>query len=270
MIKQQFEKVVHEVKSGEKYTLFGFNEFGFPFSQHVVIDKAYIGKYAQYDNALYIVYKPKRKRTWYKKVITPNNTMVIWEGWHNVQDNMYKESEEINGVVIQMSLNCFDKTYLHDALKSVSVEPLAVIDQDYHKNIQETEYVYQIVNGYEIKYYNSIEEIKQDFEVIGIETRYNLRKELHHQPKIKSLTGPMYNGMKEGKHVIRYEGKEQVQQQSKSEFKDKRDVIVILETENGEMIKYETNTFNEEIAKIWASEHYPNCRILGVERKIYR
>ena len=33
----------------------------------------------------------------------------------------------------------------------------------------------------------------------------SLRKELHNQPKLEGYLGPMYDGIENGKHIIRYE-----------------------------------------------------------------
>lgn len=46
------------------------------------------------------------------------------------------------------------------------------------------------------------------YEVIGTHCNHRTRKELQGQPVLKGYMGPMYNGMQDGSHVIRYESKE--------------------------------------------------------------
>ncbi|QDX94726.1 hypothetical protein EEL30_22045 [Brevibacillus laterosporus] len=205
MIKQQFEKVVNEVISGERYTLFGFNEFGFPNAQHVVIKEAEVKKYAQYDYALYITFKPKGKRTWYQTVFTPRKTLVIWKGWQNVADEMYA-TDKIAGIVTQTSYSCFDEKYLYQGLNSVSEEPLVILNEDYYKSIEDFEFIYQVADAKGRRFYNDISDLKKEYEETGILQKTNVRKELRGQPTFKNLLGPMWNGMEGNKHIIRYEG----------------------------------------------------------------
>lgn len=43
------------------------------------------------------------------------------------------------------------------------------------------------------------------FAFAGIEGNFNLRSELHGQPKFAGLLGPMYDGERDGHYVVRYE-----------------------------------------------------------------
>ena len=50
--------------------------------------------------------------------------------------------------------------------------------------------------------------LEQIFEVQGINKNSRQRIELQDQPKLKGMFGPMYNGMENGNHIIRYESSE--------------------------------------------------------------
>jgi len=67
---------------------------------------------------------------------------------------------------------------------------------------QQLEYIYQVVteNGAEYFTFNELKE-KYTFN----ETNNYGRIELHNQPRISSLVGPMFNGYMDGKAIIRYE-----------------------------------------------------------------
>lgn len=205
-----YEKAVQDIQTGEKYTLFGFNDFGFPQTTHTVIEKISIEKYAQYDNALFIVHRPKRKRTSYRKVVLPDNTLYIYKGWIDVESEMYGKAEHReNGTIIRTSqFSSFDKGYINKGINSVSNKPIAILDRDYHTTINDSDYIFQVVYSDTVKYYMSVDELTLYHEMTGNNDRKSLRIELQGQPLLKGLMGAMWGGYKEGKAVIRYESKE--------------------------------------------------------------
>lgn len=54
----------------------------------------------------------------------------------------------------------------------------------------------------------TLEELKKNEEIDGKEDRTNLKKELQGQPKVRGFLGPMWDGILDGKNVIRYETQE--------------------------------------------------------------
>lgn len=77
------------------------------------------------------------------------------------------------------------------------------------EDIDYTKFIYELVGGEHSGTY-TFEEIKALPEFLHIQAEENegRREELQHQPILKSYLGPMYNGEKDGKPVIRYETQE--------------------------------------------------------------
>lgn len=65
-------------------------------------------------------------------------------------------------------------------------------------------YTYKVV-GETVETFDTVEELLAKYEQIGTTQGGWLRKELQGQPKLDGLLGAMYDGMKDDKHVIRYE-----------------------------------------------------------------
>lgn len=64
--------------------------------------------------------------------------------------------------------------------------------------------IYQVVSNEGSTYYGEME-LTDKYEVTGFHTRQGTRPELYGEYKLSGLCGPMYNGTKDGKTVIRYE-----------------------------------------------------------------
>lgn len=64
--------------------------------------------------------------------------------------------------------------------------------------------IYQVVTNEGATYYDEVA-LTDKYEVIGFNFSRSTRKELRNQYKLRGLNGPMYNGVKDGKVVIRYE-----------------------------------------------------------------
>lgn len=64
--------------------------------------------------------------------------------------------------------------------------------------------IYQVATNNGSTYYDEVE-LTAKFEVTGFHTNDRTRKELQGEYKLRGLNGPMYNGLNDGKTVIRYE-----------------------------------------------------------------
>lgn len=114
-----------EESKSERITLLMLGEFGFPAVSNTTVHEVKIGSYAQYDEAIFLIHRPARKRKYFRKVILPYQSFVIWEGWEKVDTDMYKPGVVRNGMVMQESkYSSFDKRYLLDSLNSVKKAPL--------------------------------------------------------------------------------------------------------------------------------------------------
>jgi hypothetical protein len=67
------------------------------------------------------------------------------------------------------------------------------------------ENVYQVVSNEKGTRYFNYSGLTLNFKVVGYNRNTHNREELQGQPKLAGLNGPMYNGTKDGKVVIRYE-----------------------------------------------------------------
>ena len=103
---------------GEKVTIIKFSDFGFPILFHTVIQKVENKPYAQYDESLIIVHKPKRKRTLWKNIILPNESLLVYKGWINIDKDqlLYDTSKDENMIIRQSKYSSFDDQYLHDVI----------------------------------------------------------------------------------------------------------------------------------------------------------
>ncbi|MCM3110003.1 SusD/RagB family nutrient-binding outer membrane lipoprotein [Lederbergia lenta] len=118
---------------GERVTIFKLGGFGFPVSIQVTMDSALVEKYAQYSDSLKIVHRPKRKRSLYSNRILPNESIIIYNGWIDIDldsltNNTLDSSEAVT--VRQSKYMSFDNQYLTDILNYVKVDPIVKYIKD--------------------------------------------------------------------------------------------------------------------------------------------
>ena len=105
---------------GEKVTIIKFSDFGFPILFHTVIQKVENKPYAQYNEALWITHKPKRKRSLYRNIILPNENILVYRGWLNIDMNklIYNTTPKNEFITVQQSkYHSFDRQYLADVIE---------------------------------------------------------------------------------------------------------------------------------------------------------
>lgn len=92
-VKDQFNDA--PLVKGNKYTLFYMSDFGGLVSSKVVYDSHQPEKYAQYDNAVKMVYKPYRKRGLYRQYFY--SRLLVFEGWHDLPESVLFDLDNTNG-----------------------------------------------------------------------------------------------------------------------------------------------------------------------------
>lgn len=122
---------VSELETGRKVTMIKFSEFGFPQLIQTVIDSVKFDLYAQYNNALYISHKPKRKRSNYTEVVLPHQEVMIYDGWidfdiDSVSHITIKSSQSVT--VRQSKYTSFDPQFMIDLRSTLSIIPLVTIN----------------------------------------------------------------------------------------------------------------------------------------------
>lgn len=108
-IQEQFADA--EIQQGEKITLFYISDFGSIITSRVTFDSATPSKYAQYDNAIKLTYKPENKRKFYSQHFY--STLLIYKGWYNLPKTVLNTIEERPTMTITSSkyLSCDKRQY---------------------------------------------------------------------------------------------------------------------------------------------------------------
>ncbi|MCY9273560.1 hypothetical protein MOF24_17900 [Bacillus inaquosorum] len=88
-IQEQFKKA--ELEKGEKYTLFYISDLGCLVSERVTYESYQPLKYAQYDNATKLTYKPENKRNLYYRHFYSD--LLMYKGWHSLPDTVLNNVE---------------------------------------------------------------------------------------------------------------------------------------------------------------------------------
>lgn len=118
---ERIESLQKSLTPGEKVTLVRWGEFGFVHSQQVVVISTEKTKWAQYNNALKVVYKEKKKRNARQVFFYTNGSYeslpVVFKGWVTPDTRMIKDGS----CSTRLS---FDDSYMTDAIASIPEAPL--------------------------------------------------------------------------------------------------------------------------------------------------
>lgn len=183
---------------GDRLTLVMMNGAGFPCVVHITLEKAEIRKYAQYDNALDLLFKKRGGRTLNRIIYHDGSSFAVFDGWSTP------------GEALPVSFWSFDKNLFYKIVDSITDgEKIGELSERvYIDTAAGMERVYLVVSTDGATYYNGIEDLKRHFEIVG-ELRDSIRRaELQGAPRINGLCGPMYDGERDGKACIRYETRE--------------------------------------------------------------
>jgi hypothetical protein len=115
---------ISKLHPGQKYTIWGLSEFGFPYTRQITLQSAEISKYAQYREAVKLVFKIKGKRSMSGLWVLPIHDFIVYDGWVTVDANPYKKVTEQNGVTVSETHLSFDGHYLKNARNSITAEPV--------------------------------------------------------------------------------------------------------------------------------------------------
>jgi hypothetical protein len=108
-IQEQFKDAA--IQQGEKVTLFYISDWGSIVTSRVTFDSVENTKYAQYDNAVKLTFKPENKRNLHYNYF--HSTLLVYKGFHSLPETVLNEIEESNGMRITRSKfhSCDDKQY---------------------------------------------------------------------------------------------------------------------------------------------------------------
>lgn len=123
----KFDEIKNKLKEGEKYTLWGFDTPGLPYSLQMRHKECKYEPYAQNRDMFIIVFKPKHCK-YYRKLRMHNvKTLIIWEGWVKPDDDTYPTKGRKGLIGWKMSRPGFDVGYIKAALESVENEPIILV-----------------------------------------------------------------------------------------------------------------------------------------------
>lgn len=121
-VQNAFKSTINQLTGGRKVTIVKYSEFGFPIAFNTTIDKVMVEPYAQYKETLKVVHKPKRKRSLYVERILDKDSVLIYDGWLDIDldslaNNIIREDSHIT--VKQSKYHSFDKQYFKDAIATI-------------------------------------------------------------------------------------------------------------------------------------------------------
>lgn len=124
-ITEQFKQA--DIQQGQKVTIVMIGDFGNILTSRVTVDSVEYGKYAQYNDAVKLTFKPEKKRNlyyqWYYR------DMLVFNGWIEVPESLlWEEISSTPGISARMTrfLSCDRKQYdvILDYFKSQGIKPI--------------------------------------------------------------------------------------------------------------------------------------------------
>ncbi|MGG1664502.1 hypothetical protein [Brevibacillus sp. NRS-1366] len=119
----EFQKASEQLTEGRKVTIVKFSDFGFPVVINTVIDRVVVEPYAQHRESLKIIHKPKRKRSLFSNRILPKESMLVYEGWLDINTDSLTSTivrQDQHVIVKQSKYRSFDKQFIQDAINSIN------------------------------------------------------------------------------------------------------------------------------------------------------
>jgi len=108
-IQEQFKH--EDIKQGQKVTLFYISDFGSISERRITIDSIEYTKYAQYEKAVKLIFKPQGKRKLYQSYF--HSTLLVYNGWLDLPKEVLNTVEQTDNFTITKTkyLSCDKKQY---------------------------------------------------------------------------------------------------------------------------------------------------------------
>ena len=132
-IQEQFITV--DIKQGQKVTLIYMSDWGSMVTSRITFDNIEYTKYAQYDKAVKLIFKPERKRSLYSNHFYRD--ILVYDGWLTLPNEVLNTVEQTGtGVTITRTkyLSC-DKKQYDEILNYFSANQLSTLINLYFKII---------------------------------------------------------------------------------------------------------------------------------------
>lgn len=102
------------MKTGGRYSLAFLGEFGFPVCLNITLHSYRLEAWAQYDDAVTIIYTPAGKRK-DRALRLYNRSFLAYDGWRTLDSSATFDVADRGGVTAMMSrYACFDERYMED------------------------------------------------------------------------------------------------------------------------------------------------------------
>lgn len=114
------------LKVGERYTIVVDSEIGLGvYAIQFKLDQIKVGRYAQYDNCVELIFKPKGKRNLRGLQFYGNKPFAVFPDWVNVNTDPFGPVDDSGPLSCRRSkYSSFDERYLTDAIRSSGVSPV--------------------------------------------------------------------------------------------------------------------------------------------------
>lgn len=132
-IQEQFKNA--ELEKGEKYTLFYISDLGSLITERITYDSCQPTKYAQYDNAVKLTYRPENKRNLYYRHFY--SELLIFKGWHSLPETVLNNVElKPDGMkIIHSKYHSCDKRQFDEVLGYLNKKSFKPIINTYKPNL---------------------------------------------------------------------------------------------------------------------------------------
>lgn len=130
---------LQKLEIGKRYTILVENEMGFGVSAiQITLDSIRVGRYAQYDNCINLIFKRKGARSLSGIAFYGSKSFAIFEGWIELNTEPFGPAEN-HGVmtVRKMKYASCDERFMTDAIASSKSAPLFYKLRESSKNQQE-------------------------------------------------------------------------------------------------------------------------------------
>lgn len=124
----KIKEISEILRTKQRYTLLFYDDLtGFPVATQLTMQKVFVAPASEYEEALYLTFRVKNQRRGTEVILNPNKTFIIWEGYINIDTNIWLESTRKDGFIRKMTkYGKVDKCILNDRLKWADKKPFIV------------------------------------------------------------------------------------------------------------------------------------------------
>lgn len=113
---------------GKRYTVLVENEMGFGVNAvQFTFHSSKLGRFAQYENAVEVIFTPKKKRNLRSITFYGKRDFALFAGWIDVNTDPFSAPEDQGVIVVRrMKYSSCDSRFMDDAIASVKTTPLFI------------------------------------------------------------------------------------------------------------------------------------------------